>query len=526
LNITFWGAARTVTGSCHLVEHEGLRFLLDCGLFQGTKALKERNYADFPFAPSSIDFILLSHAHIDHCGLIPKLWKQGFTGKIYATGGTVDLCSALLPDCGHIQEMEVERKNRKGTRSGVPVIEPIYTADDGYAVMENFVTKNYNEEFSPVPGLKVTFKDSGHILGSSFVQIKYMEDNKEKTLVFTGDIGRYNHYIVNDPQPIECADTLIMESTYGNRLHKKEENSRLIFAEEVTRTIKAGGNVIIPAFAVDRTQDILMALNLMVEEGILQPKQIYVDSPLAVRATEIFCEHPECFDEETRALYEKKGQCPLFSDNIKYIKTAEESIALNTMKQPAIIISASGMADAGRIRHHLKHNLWRPECTVIFVGYQAEGTLGRSLLEGERIVKIHGEKIFVRAKIVNLDGYSAHGDYNEMLQWVRNFKETPQQVVLVHGEEQTCLQWAERIKENFGIEPVVPDIGQTFSLTEGRLLTPAKAAEAPSAEEKVFKLPVGMRVASPELLLGQIIRKASGMSSAQLQELLTFIEDM
>lgn len=453
-----------VTGSCYLLEHNNVRFLVDCGLFQGNKQLKERNYGDFPFNPKDIDFVLLSHAHIDHSGLLPKLYKFGFSGPTYGTSGTVELCTVMLPDSGHIQEMEVERKNRKIRRSGGKELTPIYTVLEAEECTKHLVKTHYNQEFEPAPGIKVTMREAGHILGSAMIEIVYLDQGKETKLVFTGDLGRSDRPIINDPAIIEEADYLVMESTYGNRLHREVGDNELTLAEAINQTLLRGGNVIIPAFAVDRTQDLLLTLNLMIEEGKIDPKSIYIDSPLAIAATDIFCKHPEYFDSETKEFMEDSGRCPFLLPNLNYSRTAEDSKTLNQIKKGAIIISASGMADAGRIKHHLKHNLWRPECTVIFVGYQAEGTLGRRIVDGEKKVRIHGEEIAVKAQIVFLEGYSAHADKNELLHWLEGFKKFPEKLIITHGEEQASLNFAQLVKERFQVDAIVPYIGESIEL--------------------------------------------------------------
>ncbi len=468
MKITFWGAARTVTGSCYLLEHNNLRFLVDCGMFQGGKTLKERNYGEFPFAANEIDFVLLTHAHIDHSGLLPKLVNHGFKGPIYATQGTIDLAAIMLPDSGHIQEMEIERKNRKLARAGETLLTPIYTSDDAYAMQHMFKAHDYGEAFNPGGDLKIVFQDAGHILGSAFVEIHYQENNQEQKLVMSGDFGRYDSAIIKDPAQIANADYLVVESTYGNRVHKgnMEENMPQ-FAELINRTLAMGGNVIIPAFAVDRTQDILMMIFLMQKEGKIGMNSVYVDSPLAVKATEIFAKHPQYFDEMTTACHQSSGRIPFVLPNLTYVRTAEESIQLNKKAGGAIIISASGMADAGRIKHHLKHNLWRKESAIVFIGYQAEGTLGRRLIEGEQKVTIHGEQIDVRANIVNMDGFSAHGDKEEILSWFKKFNQLPKTVFVTHGEEQASLDFSEYLATELKVHTEVPQPGQVFELTTG-----------------------------------------------------------
>lgn len=468
-----------VTGSCYLLEHDGVKFLVDCGLFQGNKKIKERNYEDFPFHPGEIDFVLLTHAHIDHSGLLPKLYKWGFFGPTYGTSGTVELCRVMLPDSAHIQEMEVERKNRKILRSGGKQLTPIYTVLDAEKCLQYFRKVHYDEEFTPGAGLKVTMRDAGHILGSAMLEIAYQDQGKEAKLVFTGDLGRSDQPIVKDPTIIEEADCLVMESTYGNRFHEDLRDNEVTLAEAINQTFLQGGNVIIPAFAVDRTQDLLLTLNKMIEEKQIDPKSIYIDSPLAIAATEIFCRHPQYFDDETTEFMEEYGQCPFLLPNLNYSRTAEDSKALNQIRGGAIIISASGMADAGRIKHHLKHNLWRKECTVIFVGYQAEGTLGRRIVDGEKKVRIHGEEIAVNARIVMLEGYSAHADQNELLRWLEGFRRMPGKIFVSHGEEQGSVDFAQLVEDRFHVHAIVPCIGESFDISGVESLKEAAcAAEA------------------------------------------------
>ena len=471
MKINFMGAARTVTGSCYLLEHGQSRFLVDCGLFQGNKATKQRNYEPFLFEPQSIDFVLLTHAHIDHSGLLPKLYKHGFAGTIYTTTVSVALCEIMLPDSAYIQEGDVERKNRKLSRAGKPLIEPIYTVEDAQACQKLFKGIEYNTEFSPAPGIRVVLRDAGHIFGSAMIEIYYQEDGQERKIVFTGDLGRNDQAIVRDPYLMKDADYLIMESTYGNRLHEGNmEEEMPKFVDIVNRTLARNGNVIIPAFAVDRTQDILYMLNEMQNLKLIPIVPVYVDSPLAIRATEVFAGHPKYYDRLTAKLFNETGHPPFVLDNLTYARTVAESQRLNLVKR-SIIISASGMADAGRIKHHLKHNLWRENCSVVFFGYQAEGTLGRRLVEGEKKVIIHGEEIEVKAEVHNLDGFSAHADRNELLAWLAAFERMPQQIFVTHGEESASLSFAELLRETYPQVAVdVPHIGDYFELTATRVV--------------------------------------------------------
>lgn len=488
MKISFLGAAGTVTGSCYLLEHDNTRFLVDCGMFQGNKKLKENNYADFVFSPSDIDFVLLTHAHIDHSGLLPKLVKNGFSGPIYTTSASADLSAVMLPDSAHIQETEVERKNRKAARAGQPALTPIYQMQDAYDTVLLLNSCRYGESFSPAPGISVTFFDAGHILGSAMIMIEYTENNKARKLLFSGDIGRYDAAIVNDPTTIPQADYVVMETTYGNRLHHDEnvspEQKKKFLAATINDTFNRGGNVIIPAFAVDRCQDILLELNVLLEEGLIKNCKIYVDSPLAVKATAIFNEHPEYFDKETLDIIQRYGRSPFENSNIVFSQSVEESQQINRIPSRAIIISASGMADAGRIKHHLKHNLWRPECTVIFAGYQAEGTLGRRLIEGEKLVRIHGEQIEVKAKIIALRGYSAHADYNELCRWLDGFNTLPAKLFLTHGEQSARENFANIVHQRYNITAELPEQGQTFDLS---LPTLRPAAHIPQPDTSAIE---------------------------------------
>lgn len=466
MKIQFCGAAGSVTGSCFLVTTEQSQFLVDCGLFQGTKELKERNYGTFLFDPETIDFVFLTHAHVDHSGLIPKLYKKGFSGTVYTTKATKELCSVVLPDSGHIQEMEVERKNRKLYRSGGTLLEPIYTAEDGRDCIKFFESCHYEEQFEVAPGIKAKFYDAGHILGSGMIELLIEENGEEKKIVFTGDIGNSDQALVEDPTKIHDADIVIMESTYGNRYHVQTEDKLDDLTRVIKQTMAKGGNLVIPSFAVERTQDLVFYLKIMKEKGQIPPVDIYIDSPMAVEATKVFIQNPQYFDEEVTNMIKGKGADILFEgQDIHYVLSAEDSTALNKIKNNAIIISASGMADAGRIKHHLKHNLWRPESTVLFVGYQAEGTLGRRILEGEKKVKIHGEEIAVKATIEKIDDFSAHADQKGLLEWLKGFKILPRQVILVHGEENALATLQRVIRREVGIQAHIAEYGMIYDTT-------------------------------------------------------------
>ncbi len=466
MKLVFYGACRTVTGSCFLLETEQTKMLIDCGMYQGPKILKERNYGDFPFNPSEIDCVVLTHAHIDHSGMLPKLVKKGFKGNIFATKATMDLCSIMLPDSGHIQELEVERKNRKFRRAGQPLIEPIYDHFDANKAMLQFKGIDYEIPAIISPDVTIRLKDAGHILGSSIVEVLVREGNKEIKIVFSGDIGNLNQPIIKNPSKIEWADYLIMESTYGNRVHQDMGDKKELLLEIIKDTFKRGGNLIIPAFAVERTQDILYYLGKLEQEGRLPACDIYIDSPLAISASEIFKVSVQYYDDESRKVFESTGNSPIILKNLKMTRSVEESRKLNDIKSGAIIISASGMCDAGRIKHHLKHNLWRPESSVLFVGFQAEGTLGRKIIDGQKIVRIHGEDIAVNANIYNLDGFSAHADQPALLDWVKSMERLPKKVFLVHGEPAGMVELKDLLETELGVDVEMPEWLECFMIGE------------------------------------------------------------
>ncbi|MDK2824675.1 MAG: metallo-beta-lactamase family protein [Clostridia bacterium] len=482
MQITFYGAAGTVTGSCFKVTTtSGSKILVDCGLFQGPQEIKERNYVEFPFDPKEIDVVVLTHAHIDHSGLIPKLCKKGYKGKIYATSVTVDLCSIMLPDAAHIQEMEVERKNRKLARANKPLLQPIYTIADAEKCMEQFYGVNYDTKIEILPGIIAVFRDAGHILGSAMIEL-YADGKK---IVFSGDIGNINQPIINDPTEIKKADYIVMESTYGNRFHLEAEDKMVQLARIIKKTIKKGGHLVIPAFAVERTQDLIYSLGKLINSGEIPEIDVYIDSPLAIKATEIFCKYPEFYDEEASELNKEKEDCPLNFPGLKFALSTEESKAINFIKNSAIIISASGMCDAGRIKHHLKHNLWRPESTVLFVGYQAQGTLGRRILDGEKLVKIHGEEIAINADIEKIEGFSAHADQKGLVEWVKNFTKDPEKIFLVHGEPEAMKTLSKILQEETGNTILIPEINETFELDVNKINTVVDKEKQEVAQDKV-----------------------------------------
>jgi metallo-beta-lactamase family protein len=493
MKITFLGAAKTVTGSCYLVQTAKTSFLVDCGMFQGHASQNNANEAPFPFGMDTIGFMLLTHAHIDHSGRIPKLWLDGYRNSIYATKATADLCGIMLPDSGHIQEMEAEWTNRKHMRSGKPDEKPLYTSQDATDSLKLFKRHKYDESFNPASDVRVIFRDAGHILGSSITEIWVTEDGKETKIVFSGDLGNKGIPIMRDPAIIDDADYLVIESTYGDRLHQNAVNKVDRFVQIINDTVNRGGNVVIPSFAVGRTQEIIYELHKQRErvgnklQTILKTP-VYIDSPLAVSATEVFRDNTDCFDEEARQ-YIENGDNPIDFPNLHFTKSMEESKALNEDRESKIIISASGMCDAGRIKHHLKHNLWRKESTILFVGYQAEGTLGRQLVEGAKHVKLFGEDIRVNARIEILEGYSGHADREGLLSWIGSFKKKPRQTLLVHGENEAITSFAKAIKDRFNIDSVIPALGESVTLGAETIVSTAVAAVAP-AETSSRKLAV------------------------------------
>jgi metallo-beta-lactamase family protein len=481
MKISFLGAAKIVTGSNFLVETKNTKFLIDCGLFQGSKSINRMNYEPFSFNSEEIDFMVLSHAHMDHSGRIPKLTKKGFKGNIYTTKATADLCSIMLPDSGHIQEMENEWDNRKRRRSGGKLREPLYTVKEAEESLKYFKPVLYGQKIKLNQEVTLRFRDAGHILGSSIIELWIKEDSKETKLVFSGDLGRRDRPILRDPSLIDEADYLIVESTYGNKQHHPSEVDDKELISIINTTVKRGGNVVIPSFAIERAQDIIYELNKYYTEYIKTEDQdflsvpVYVDSPLTVSATEIFLRNPDCFDEDTLKLI-KIGNNPLDFYNLRFTRTAEESKQINFSKESKVIISASGMCTAGRIKHHLKHNLWRKESSIVFVGYQANGTLGRRIKDGEKVVKIFGEEIRVNAKIHSLEGFSGHADREGIIRWIKSFKNRPKKIFVVHGEEEAAGEISRKIEKELKIKAYIPELGETLSI-EGEIVLPGGRLE-------------------------------------------------
>ena len=487
MRITFYGAAGVVTGSCFLVEAAGHRLLVDCGLFQGTKALQERNYGAFPFAPASIEAVLLTHAHIDHSGLLPKLVREGFAGPIYATAPTADLLRIMLPDSAHIQESEVERLNRRRARRGEPPLQPIYTRADAERAHARVRPVPFDRPFRLFDGVDADFTEAGHVLGAAIITVTEQIGGERVRVAFTGDLGPAHPTLIAAPKHPGNVDAVVMESTYGDRDRIGGEDRYEQLAAIVRDTFARGGNVVIPSFAIGRTQEILYGLHRMVRSGELDPGRIFVDSPLAVEATEIFCTHVESFDIEARRFAAETEECPLYLRELTLSRTAEESKAINNIRSGAVIISAAGMCEAGRIKHHLRHNLWRPECSIVFVGYQAEGTLGRRIQRGDPVVRIHGEEVRVRAAVYSLDGFSAHADQEELIGWVAGLSPKPRHVYLVHGEESARSALKELLWTRLGIPASTPLLGDTVEVTP-KAVAQLAAGEAPNGSDQRIAL--------------------------------------
>lgn len=496
MKITFLGAARTVTGSNFLVEAAGKKFLVDCGMYQGKITEELENSDPFVYNVNDIDFMLLTHAHIDHSGRIPKLYNEGFKGPVYATKATCDLCEIMLPDSGHIQEVEIEWKNRKRMREGLEPLPPLYTAEEAIECLEIFNPVQYDEIVEIDDNISVRFNDAGHMLGSAIIEIWATEDGKTTKAVFTGDLGNNDLPLLDAPTMISNADYLVMESTYGNRLHMRNDEKATMFLDIVAETLDKGGRVIIPSFAVGRTQEILYELDKLREDlgqdeefarkyQKLMNVPVYVDSPLAISATEVFKKNTELFEEEIQEKI-KRGDNPLEFRGLQFTPTAEESKALNEDQTPAIILSASGMCEVGRIKHHLKHNLWNPNSTILFVGYQAPGTLGRSIVEGAEKVKIFGEEIAINARVEYIEGYSGHADQTWLLNFIWSFTNPPKHVFLVHGEYEGQEELKRKIEDTSECKVTIPDFGESYELgNDGPTLL--EVTEEIEAYKKEFK---------------------------------------
>ena len=517
MKLEFIGANHEVTGSCHYLEIGETRLFVDCGMEQGQNAYEN---VEPPVSYSDIDFVLLTHAHIDHAGYLPFIYARGFRGRILATDATADLCNILLQDSAHIQEMEAEWKNRKARRAGRAEEPPLYEMNDALGAIRLIEGYSYGRIIRLTEGISIRFTDAGHLLGSASIEIWAREGQAEKKLVFSGDIGNKNKPLIRDPQYIKDADYVIMECTYGDRYHKKDVNYERDLARIIQETLDRGGNVVIPAFAVGRTQELLYFIRQIKADGAVSGHDdfpVYVDSPLAVEATHVFKENMlECYDDETRRLVEQ-GINPIDFPGLRLSITSEESKNINFDQTPKVIISAAGMCDVGRIRHHLKHNLWRKECSVVFAGYQANGTLGRSLLEGASEVKLFGESIDVRAHIELIDGISGHADRNGLLEWIGAFEKKPSHVFMVHGDDQVCTSFAEDLKRMMGLEASAPFSGSVYDLAAGKWLreTAGIPVEKAAAPKKKAGAVYDRLLAAGQRLL-QVIRHNEGGANKDL----------
>ena len=516
--IEFLGAAREVTGSCHYVAFGETHLLVDCGMEQGPDLYENQ---EIPVNPSIIDYVFITHAHIDHSGLLPLLYKNGFRGQIFATKATCELCNIMLRDSAHIQEFEAEWKNRKARRAGREEVLPLYDMNDANGVLQHFVSCDYNSMVHVNEGLSVRFVDAGHLLGSSSIEMWISEDEEKKKIVFSGDIGAGNRPLIRDPQYISDADYVVVESTYGTRTHQSPPDYAVELASVMKDTFARGGNLVIPAFSVGRTQEMLYFLRRIKTEELLPEFanfEAYVDSPLSVEATNVFHKNvSECFDEETLQLVES-GINPIRFPGLKVSVTSDESKFINFDPKPKVIISASGMCEAGRIRHHLKHNLWRADSTILFVGYQVPGTLGNMLLNGADKVKLFGEEVEVRAKIVNLPGISGHADQPHLLKWVKAFENTPKRIFVVHGDEESAVAFADLVRKETGIEAVAPysgdiyDLGANLCVQLGdRKLSEKKTSKGKKAANTVFE-----RLVACGQRLVAVIQKCEGMANKDL----------
>ena len=526
--LEFIGADREVTGSCHYLTFGDTHILIDCGMEQGADLYVNQ---EIPVNPSLIDYVFVTHAHIDHSGLLPLIYNHGFRGTIFATKATTDLCNIMLKDSAHIQEFEAEWKNRKARRAGRPEVTPMYNVEDAQNVMQHFTPCDYNSVYEICPGLKVRFVDAGHLLGSSSIEMWVTEENVTKKIVFSGDIGNHNRPLIKDPQYVDSADYVVMESTYGNRLHDTPPDYAVELSKVINATFTRGGNLVIPAFSVGRTQEMLYFIRRIKTENLLPEHpnfEVYIDSPLAVEATNVFHENvSDCFDEEAMELI-SAGINPIKFPGLRVAVSSDESKMINFDKKPKVIISASGMCEAGRIRHHLKHNLWRPECTICFVGYQAVGTLGRKLIEGAQSVKLFGENITVNAKIEVLRGISGHADMNGLLDWLAGFEKVPDRVMVVHGEDTVTDHFAALVEEQFGCPAFAPYSGGSVDLATNEIITigqkiPKKAEEKPN---KIKSASAFNRLVAAAKRLLNVVYKNEGIANKDMAKFETQIQNL
>lgn len=517
MKLTFLGATHEVTGSCCYLEACGQKILIDYGMEQGVNVFENQ---DLPVPAGEIDMVLLTHAHIDHSGRLPLLYKNGFRGQIFSTCATEKLCQIMLRDSANIQMFEAEWRNRKGKRAGKEEYVPLYTIEDAEGVLRCFIGCDYGEEIIIAEGIRIRFVDAGHLLGSSSIEVWIQEAGTEKKVVFSGDIGNVDQPLICDPQYVKEADYVVMESTYGDRSHGERPDYIRDLAEIIQKTFDRGGNVVIPAFAVGRTQEMLYFIRKIKEDKLIKNHdgfEVYVDSPLAVEATRIFMEQMEDFDQEAIDLV-NRGINPISFPGLKTAVTSDDSRAINFDQKPKVIISASGMCDAGRIKHHLKHNLWRQECTVLFVGYQSNGTLGRALVEGAQHVKLFGEDIEVKAQIQVLRGISGHADNEGLMKWIRSFEQRPAQVFVVHGDDASCTAFAQRIRSELGFPVMAPYSGTVYDLAgnvclkeTGPVLVQKKQTAGAARQNTVY----GRLLAAGQRLLA-LIRRSEGGANKDL----------
>lgn len=487
MKIQFLGAAREVTGSCTLLEFNGRKILVDCGMEQGADTYEN---TPLPIAPGEIDCVFVTHAHIDHSGKLPNLVSNGFNGKIYATAATANLCAIMLLDSAHIQEQEAFWRNKRAKRSGNPEYIPLYTAEDVQKTIPLFEKCYYNTEYEIYPDLKIRFIDAGHLLGSSSIEITFFENGEEHIILFSGDIGNIDRPLIKDPTLPSKADYVVIESTYGNRLHDRREDYTEQMVRIIDDTMERGGNLVIPSFAVGRTQELLYLLHNIKKNKLTKYDfPVYVDSPLCVEATEIYSAESELidyYDEETLRLI-NNGEKILSFPGLKFSRTSEESMLINADNTPKIIISASGMCEAGRIRHHLKHNLWRKDSTILFVGYQAEGTLGRHIINGADKIKLFGEEIMVRAKIETIKGISGHADSDMLMNWLKNIKVKPKAVFVNHGSETSAEDFSNRITDEIGVQAVAPYNGSIYDLLQNKCIAPGNTVKIVKKHSGAYK---------------------------------------
>ncbi|MBR3765429.1 MAG: MBL fold metallo-hydrolase [Clostridia bacterium] len=525
MKITFLGANHEVTGSRTLIEwREGRYLLVDCGMEQGQN---EYENAEMPVSAKQIEYVFITHAHIDHTGMLPKLWRDGFRGKVYTTRETNNLCAIMLADSAHIQMSDAEYQTKKNKRKNLPPVEPTYDMDDVNELLGNFRPCGYDETIRVDEGLTVSFTDIGHLMGSAAISLWLTDGEETRKIVFSGDVGNINQPLLNDPMFVREADYVVVESTYGDRLHADRIDPTPMMVDVIQRTLDRGGNVIIPSFAVGRTQEMLYIIRDIKMRGLVHGHDgfpVYVDSPLANEATAVFLQcDTECLDPEARAVMQQ-GINPISFPELETVVTADESKKLNASKIPGVIISASGMCDAGRVRHHLKHNLWRPECTVLFVGYQSNGTLGRQLQDGKKEVKVLGEEIVVRAEIATLQGVSGHADKNGLLRWMDGFHPAPPQIFVNHGDHDQAVTFTETLKARYGVKVDCPYSGSEFDLLTGKWLHIAEGVPFVKKKAAQSQGAVAQQSAYAEMMnainaLEAAAKSAHGLANGELKRL-------